>query len=86
MAVQECLMLSLDMSWPHLLEEGLGGASFVLATPYPRVAVPESGKDLNTSLLGTTIGHGDANQDVFGTRFCILSTNIPILPFIKHTL
>ncbi len=66
MALQQGLMFPLDVAGPHLLEERLGSAALVLAAPDPGVAVPERRQEVDAGLVGSTVSHGDANQDVLG--------------------
>ena len=46
--------------------------------PRPPVAEPERGEDLEVGRLRTAVLDGDADQDVFGGRLCVLDEDVEI--------
>ena len=56
----------------------------MLATPDPRVPVPQGGKQMNGTGLRPSVTNGDLYQDVVRRVFGILGEHIPVSALVKN--
>ena len=55
----------------------------MFTAPYPGVAVPECGEQMEPAGLWAAVAHSDIDEDVIGSSFGILCKHVPVAALIK---